>query len=355
MKYIKNVSLYGNITDIGIENGRIASIEKTCEKGTDMNGLSVYPGLIDIHSHGCMGFDTMDKDDNLEKMSVFQLEHGTTSWYPTTMTMSTEEIIRATSRNIENLAGAQILGFHMEGPFINPKYKGAQNADFIFKPNAALLGHCKNVKIITMAPELPGSREFIENCDAVVSLGHSDADYETAKGAFLAGVRCLTHTFNAMPGIHHRKPGPILAAAETDNVYAQIIADGNHIHSSVLRMIIKLMGKERIILISDSMRATGMDDGEYDLGGQKIIVTHGFALTEDGHLAGSTSTLFDCVKHLVSLGVNAKDAVMMASENPAKLMGLNKGKIEIGYDADFIFTDENFNLVGTAVKGVLSK
>jgi N-acetylglucosamine-6-phosphate deacetylase len=209
--------------------------------------------------------------------------------------------------------------------------------------------------MVTIAPELPGSREFIEKCPAIVSLGHSDADYETAKGAMNAGVRCLTHTFNAMPPIHHRSPGPIIAAAENENVYAQIIADGKHIHPAVLRMIIKLMGKERIILISDSMRACGMPDGEYDLGGQMMTVKNGVALTADGRLAGSTSTLIECVKFLISSGFDEDDAVMMASENPARLMGITKGKIEVGYDADFIFVDDSFNLKKVMINGRFCK
>jgi N-acetylglucosamine-6-phosphate deacetylase len=233
----------------------------------------------------------------------------------------------------------------MEGPFINPKYKGAQNPDYIFKPDIELFNACKNIKMVTIAPELPGSKAFIESCPAVVSLGHSDADYDTAKGAFGAGVRCLTHTFNAMAGIHHRAPGAIVAAAENENVYAQLIADGTHVHPAVVRMAVKLFGTDRVIFISDSMCATGLQDGDYSLGGQQVKVVGGVAKLLDGHIAGSTSTLFDVVKSAIGMGIPEWDAVKMATANPAELMGLNKGKIEIGYDADFILVDNDFNLV----------
>ena len=347
MKYLKNVILYGTLTDIGIEGGKIKEIGKTDKDGEDAGGLKIYPALVDIHTHGCIGFDTMDKEDHLREMAEFQLEHGICAFYPTTMTMAKEDIIRATSRDVSFGEGAEIPGFHMEGPFINPKYKGAQNADFIYKPDKEFVGKCKNIKMITIAPELPGSRDFIESSDAVISLGHTDADYDTAMGAFRTGAKCLTHAFNAMPGIHHRAPGPLVAALDSDDVYVQLIADGKHIHPSVIRMYVKAIGEDRVILISDSMCATGLSDGEYTFGGQKIIVSDGTALTEDGHLAGSTSNLFECVKCAIGMGIKEESAVKMASENPARLMGLNKGKIEVGYDADFILVDNNFNLVKT--------
>lgn len=353
MKYLKNVNLYGNITDIGIEDGKFVFIGKTENDGYDCRGLKIYPGLIDIHSHGCIGFDTMDEENHLEEMSEYQLSCGTTTWYPTTMTMAREDIIRATERNITDISGATIAGFHMEGPFINPKYKGAMNENFIFRPDITLLEACKNVKIVTLAPELPGSKSFIEQCSAVISLGHTDADYDTTMGAFRTGARCLTHAFNAMPGIHHRAPGPLMAAMDSNDAYVQIIADGKHIHPSVIRMYIRAVGEDRVILISDCMRATGLSDGEYYFGGQKIIVKDATALTETGHLAGSTVTLFECVRSAISMGISEESAVKMATENPARLMGLNKGKIEVGYDADFILVDKDFNLKKSVKCGIL--
>ena len=351
MKAIKNVLLNGVLTDITVDGGKILSIGKTDLDGIDFGGAKIYPGLIDTHSHSCIGHDTMDGD--LELMADFELSRGTTTWYPTTMTMSEEDIIRATNQNIDFGHGASIPGFHMEGPFINVKYKGAQNEDFIIPPSMELFNKCKNIKKVTVAPETEGAMEFIRECPAVVSLGHTDTDYDTAMAAFEAGARSLTHTYNAMPGIHHRAPGPIGAGSEHGEVYAELICDGKHIHKASVKMLIKIFGYDKVILISDSMLATGLGDGEYMFGGQPIDVINGTALTKTGHLAGSTSTLFDCVKMAISFGIPEELAVKMATENPARLMGLNKGKIEVGYDADFIIVDEAFNLIRAIARGEL--
>ncbi len=349
MKAIKNVRLGGEVTDITVDGGRIVAIGRTDLPGVDFGGARIYPGLIDTHSHGCVGGDTMDSD--LGKMANFELSRGVTTWYPTTMTMGAEDIIRATNQNIDLGHGANIPGFHMEGPFINVKYKGAQNEEFIIPPSMELFNKCKNIKKVTVAPETEGAMEFIKNCPAVVSLGHTDADYDLATAAFEAGARSLTHTYNVMPGIHHRAPGPIGAGSERDDVYAELICDGKHIHKAAVKMLVKIFGSDRIVLISDSMLATGLADGEYMFGGQPIDVKDGTALTKDGHLAGSTSTLFDCVRVAISFGIPEQTAVKMASENPARLMGLNKGKIEVGYDADFIIVDDDFNLIRAIARG----
>lgn len=349
MKIIKNVNLYGKITDVAVEGGLIAGIGSFEGEGVDFGGNKIYPGLIDTHSHGCIGLDTME--GGLEEMADFQLKSGVTTWYPTTMTMSEEDIIRATHRDIDFSHGANVPGFHMEGPFINKKYKGAQNEAYILPPSMELFNKCKNIKTVTIAPECEGSEEFITACPAVVSIGHTDADYDTAKRAFDRGAKKLTHTYNVMPGIHHRAPGPIGAGSDSKEVYAELICDGKHVHPSAVKMLIKIFGPDRIILVSDSMRATGLGDGEYSFGGQKVIVKDGTALTEEGKLAGSTSTLFECVRCAISFGIDENTAVKMASENPAKLMGLNKGKIEVGYDADFIIVDGKFNLVKAIARG----
>lgn len=349
MKAIKNVKLDGRLTDVTVDGGKIVAIGKTDLEGVDFGGAKIYPGLIDTHSHSCIGHDTMDGD--LEIMADFELAHGTTTWYPTTMTMSAEDIIRATNQKIDFGHGASIPGFHMEGPFINVKYKGAQNEDFIIPPSMELFNKCRNIKKVSLAPETEGAMEFIRECPAIVSIGHTDCDYATACAAFEAGAASLTHTYNAMPGIHHRAPGPIGAGSEYDHVYAELICDGKHIHKAAVKMLIKIFGYDRVILISDSMLATGLSDGEYMFGGQPIDVKDGTALTKDGHLAGSTSTLFECVKVAISFGIPEGMAVKMATENPARLMGLNKGKIEVGYDADFIIVDDEFNLIRAIARG----
>lgn len=349
MKIIKNVNLNGTVTDITVENGKIAAIGKTDKAGVDFGGHKIYPGLIDIHNHGCIGYDTME--GHLEEMADWQLAHGTTTWYPSTMTMSEEDIISATNNKIDFGHGSNIPGFHMEGPFINKKYKGAQNEEYILAPSLELFNKCKNIKRVAIAPEIEGSEEFIKNCPAQVSIGHTDADYDTAKAAFDIGATSLTHTYNVMPGIHHRAPGPIGAGSDSEGVMAELICDGKHIHPSAVRLLLKIFGTDRVILVSDSMRATGLGDGNYVFGGQTIIVKDGTALTEDGHLAGSTATLFECVKKAIEFGVPERDAVKLATENPARLMKLNKGKIEVGYDADFIIVDNSFNLVRSIARG----
>ncbi len=351
MTYIKNVSLWGKITDIGIENGKISFIGKYVGDGRDFGGAKIFPGLIDIHSHGAIGRDTMYAD--LEELARFYLSSGTTTWYPTTMTMPREDIIKAANASTCFDGGANIPGFHLEGPFINPKYKGAQNDKFITPPDISLLDACPTAKIITIAPEYRGSEEFIKKASrrgVVVALGHTDADYDTAMRAFSAGALCLTHTYNAMPGIHHRSPGPIAAGADF-GAFAQLISDGKHIHPSAVRLLVKLYGADRVILISDSVEAAGMPDGNYKLGAQDITVKDGTARTDTGALAGSTSTLLDCVRCAISFGISERDAFKMATETPAALMKLNKGKIDIGYDADFIITDEKYNLITAAAMG----
>ncbi len=350
----KNVNLYGTATDITVTDGKITKIGKTVESGKDFFGLKIYPGLIDTHSHGCLGFDASDKEDNLAKMAQYQLMHGITTWYPTTVTISLEDLEKAVNRNTDIAGVANIPGFHMEGPFINVNCKGAQNAAHVARADIDAFNRCnKNgkVKKITVAPECDGVLEFIEKCPALVSIGHTACDYDTAKEAFARGAKCLTHTFNTMPPIHHRNPGPICAGADASGVWAELIADGIHVHPSAVRMLIKLYGEDRVILISDSVRAAGLPDGEYDLGGIDVIVTDGVARTREGNLAGSTTNLFECVKKAISFGIPEHTAVKMASDNPARSMGLNKGKIEVGYDADFILVDGNFNLKYSVVGG----
>ncbi len=355
MQYIKNVNLWGENLDIGIEDGKIAFIGKTDEAGRDFGGARVFPGLIDIHSHGAIGKDTMYAD--LEALSRFYLEHGTTTWYPTTMTVAREDIVRATSARTDFEGGACIPGFHLEGPFINKKYKGAQNEKYVIAPDFSLIEACPRAKLVTVAPEIEGAEEFIKKARAaglVVCLGHTDADYDTAMRAFEAGANCLTHTYNVMPGIHHRAPGPIAAGADA-GAYAQLIADGKHVHPAAVRLLVKLYGTDRVALISDSVEAAKMPDGRYTLGGLDIELVDGTIRTLDGALAGSSSTLYDCVLSAISFGIPERDAFKMASETPARLMGLNKGKIEVGYDADLIIADEKYNVITVAVSGKFCK
>lgn len=341
------------ITKIGVRSGVIAEpIPQNGEETvvTDLHGLHVYPGLVDIHTHGCVGHDTMDGSaDSLAVMAVFLAKNGILSWLPTTMTENFEKIHRAVGTSLPK-EGAEVLGFHAEGPYINPAKRGAQDEKYIKSPDmnefSSLLGE-KGVKIVTVAPEMPGADIFIKSCHdcgCVVSVGHTEADYGQTLSAAKAGAECLTHVFNAMPPLLHRAPGPIGAAID-ENMYVQVICDGLHIQKSVIKMLYRTFGRDRMILISDSMRATGLSDGDYDLGGQNVHVRNSVARTDDGALAGSTSTLFDCVKKAVEFGIPEADAFYMASRTPCSLMSFDrKGRLDIGCDADFIALDENLDI-----------
>lgn len=351
MKLIKNVRHKGELVDIAVDGGKIVGIGKYDGEGADFGGNKIYPGLIDTHSHGLKGMDTMDAD--YTEMARIYLAGGTTTWYPTTMTVSEEAIIRSTEAEIKVDGGANIPGFHLEGPFINVKYKGAQNEKYVLAPTLELLKKARLVKKITVAPETEGAIDFIRQCPCVVSIGHTDTDYNTAREAFLAGATCLTHTFNCMPGMHHRNPGPIPAGAEC-GAYAELICDGVHVHPSMVKLLIGLYGVDRVVLISDSVRPCGLGDGIYELGGLQTKVVDGKAYTMGGNLAGSTSMLIDCVRCAIRFGIPEEDAVKMATENPARLMGLDtKGRIEVGMDADFIIVDDDFNLVKAIARGEL--
>ncbi len=351
---LKNVRIDGRLTDLVAKDGKIASIGKTDKAGEDCGGYDLYPGLFDIHSHGCVGRDTMEIfDGGLEEMCRFEFEHGITSWLPTTMTMDMDTIRRVVNRPLPKIpGGAKIEGFHMEGPYIADKYKGAQNGAFIKSPTMEEFCTLQNIRIVTLAPELAGCVDFIRECVAktgcVVSIGHSATDYATAVDAIDNGATCLTHTFNAMPPLHHRDPGPIGAAIEKD-IYAEVICDGLHVSRAAILTLYRAFGPDRLIFISDSLRATGLGDGEFLFGGQKIIVRDGVARIEAGNLAGSTSTLFDCVKKAIEFGIPKADALKMASATPAALLGMKKGQLRVGYDAEFILVDENMNLVRSMI------
>lgn len=347
---LKNLLFEGKLTDITIENGTIIAIEPASDQtmGEDCTGLSVIPGLVDMHSHGCVGKDTMDGE--FEEMCAFLAKNGTTSWLPTTMTQSYEAIKKVTEGKTD-VPGTRILGFHMEGPYINIKKKGAQNGQFIKNPDLAEFKSLKGMRVVTIAPELEGSMEFIKECGALVCIGHTDADYDTCIKAIEAGANCLTHTFNAMPPIHHRDPGPIPAALEK-NIYVQAITDGLHLHPAIVMMLYKMFGPERMAIISDSMRATGLGDGMYEFGGQDIEVKNGVARTMDGAIAGSTSTLWYCVKQAVSFGVPFDDAVRMATTTPADMIGAEKkGRIAVGADADLLLLDKDCEIAKVMIAG----
>ncbi|MDV9477050.1 N-acetylglucosamine-6-phosphate deacetylase [Clostridioides difficile] len=338
------------------------SVPKDCEV-IDADGKYISPGLIDIHIHGNMGKDTMDStDESIETISKSIMRHGVTSFLPTTMTMDKEHVYDALEviKKAQNrkLEGAQVLGAHLEGPFINENYKGAQNEKFIINSKYEFIKEYKDViKVITYAPEKDIDFDFtreIKRCtDIVLSIGHSNANYDQAKEAINLGVTNVTHMFNAMTGLNHRDPG-VVGAALTTNVYSELIADTIHINKDLFQFILNNKGKERLILITDSIEAGGLEDGNYSLGGQKVIVKGNEARLENGALAGSVLSLNKMVfNFLDNTNLKVNEAINLASLNPATSLEINdkKGSLEIGKDADIAVFDENLDCKMTLCLG----
>ena len=326
-------------------------------EGVDLEGAFVIPGLIDIHTHGNSGADFSDGDDDgLRKMAAYLAQNGVTGFAPASMTLPYDVLEQAyrTARRLrdEQPAGcATLLGINMEGPFFSEKKKGAQNAAYLRNPDWEAFEHLYEVsdgliRIADLAPELPGAVAFTEKAAKLctVSVAHTDASYDEAVAVYEAGATHLTHLFNAMPGIHHRKPGVIGAASERENVYAELICDGQHVHPSAVRMAFCLF-PGRICLISDALRCCGMPDGQYTLGGQDVFLKDGIARLEDGTIAGSAATLWQCLQNAVRFGIPRDEAIRAATENPARQLGVldRVGTIAPGKQADFVVCDGELN------------
>lgn len=329
----------------------------------DARGCYVSPGFIDVHTHGSGGCDTMDGSmESLDTISRTLASRGVTSFLPTTMTMDMADIFRALDaiRNAmhERLSGAKVLGCHMEGPFISEKYKGAQNEKYIKKPDFSLIeSYLDVIKIITIAPETDENQAFIKEArkrsSFVVSIGHSNATYDEAMSAISMGASHATHLFNAMSPLNHRNPGVVGAALSSDAT-CELIADNIHVNPAMYSLLLRIKGNERLILITDSMRAGCMCNGTYDLGGQKVFVKDGSARLEDGTLAGSILTMNEAVKNFMNAtSLKLNDTVKLCTSNPAKLLGLekSKGSLLIGMDADITILDENLDVKMTISEG----
>ncbi|MGO5066467.1 MULTISPECIES: N-acetylglucosamine-6-phosphate deacetylase [unclassified Clostridium] len=329
----------------------------------DAKELYVSSGFIDVHIHGSGGRDVMDGDlESIKVISSTIAKRGVTSFLPTTMTMDKEEIYKALDVIKQamgmKLCGAKVLGAHLEGPFINPKYKGAQKEDFIQNPSFEFIkGYEDVIKIITLAPEKDENFKFLkdikENTNIVLSIGHSDATYEQAMEAIDNGISRATHTFNAMTPLHHRKPGIVGAIMNTD-IYCELIADNIHVHKGAINALTKIKGKDKIILITDSMRAGCMKNGIWELGGQKVIVKNGSARLEDNTLAGSILTLDNAVKNTKNnIESSLCEVISMVTINPAKDINIydKKGSLEKGKDADIVIFDKDINISMTIAEG----
>ena len=323
----------------------------------DASGCYVIPGLVDVHFHGCVGEDFSDATpDGLQAIADYELSEGVTYICPAGMTLPEDQLMaickNVAAHRVKNTGGAEVVGAHLEGPFLSMAKKGAQNADYLHAPDIDMLRRLQSaaegcVRLVTVAPEEAGALEFIRAATAdgiAVSVGHTVADYDTAKAAFEAGANHATHLYNGMPSLHHRAPSVIGAAFDTPGVMAELICDGVHIHEAMVRLAFRLFGADRMILISDSLRATGMPDGNYPFGGQEIEV-RGNRATIAGHpetLAGSVTSLMGCLRQAVAFRIPLEDAVRACSFNPAKSIGISDraGSLEIGKEASIVLLDK---------------
>lgn len=352
-------------TDIAIENGIITHIGKNLPitKIIECNGMLV-PGFIDLHVHGAGGNDCMDSDFCLDDFSKCLVKEGTTCFLATTMTMSEQEITLALTNlaNQQNLSGATMLGIHLEGPFISSKFKGAQQEKFLVNPSINLMeGFIKasnnKIKKVTIAPELENANSLIEYLvkqGVKVSIGHSSATFAQVESAVKSGADSITHFYNAQTGLHHREVGVVGAGLLLDELYTEVICDDKHVCLNAIKLLVKSKPKDKVILITDSMRAKYLPEGLSELGGQKVIVKNGEARLQNGTLAGSILKMNEAIKYLVQNNVvSLQDAINFATINPAKSIGMDKvvGKIAKGYRADFTILDENFNVLKTIAKG----
>jgi len=328
----------------------------------DAKGRFVSPGFIDVHVHGCSGFDTMDDDkDALKVISEGVLKTGVTSFLPTSMTMEFSKIDQSMERircAMGNRNGAQILGCHMEGPFINEANKGAQDKQYIIAPEfAKMKPYLDVIKVVTIAPETATDDSFIRSCaeaGIIVSIGHSSATYEQALAAIEAGASHMTHTFNALPPLNHRKPGAIVAAMEKDEVVCELIADNVHVHPAMQRLLLKMKGVNQLILITDAMRACMLCDGQYDLGGQMVSVGKGEARLADGALAGSVLFMNQAVKNfMINTDLDLVSMMKLVAVNPARQLGVlgEKGSLTVGKHADIVIFDDVVEIFATIVRG----
>lgn len=372
MKYIKGADiitetqvLENHVLGFDTQFHDIIPSDKIDLTGVDVidgEGLFVAPGLIDMHIHGCGGKDTMDgTNDALKVISASIVKNGVTSFLATTMTMARDKISRSLCHigkmMKEELPGAQLIGAHLEGPFISPEFKGAQNLEYIIDADWQLIEPYRDIiKIVTLAPERQGAMELIEKLkegDIIASMGHTAASYEEAIAGIDAGISHCTHLFNAMTGIHHRKPGAVPAAL-SGNIYCELLADKIHIHYGLFEFARKAIGVDRIVLITDCMEAGGMGEGIYNLGGQRVFVNKGEARLTDGALAGSVAALNQCLYNFYKhTNTKLQDVFKMASLNPAVELNIadHKGSITSGKDADFILIDRDFNVKSTYIGG----
>lgn len=357
--------------DLFIEGGAFASElqgECSAQDTVDASGCWVIPGLIDVHFHGAMGHDFCDADDaGIASIARYEASQGVTAIFPTTMTLPEARLIPIVSVIAAHESApdeASIVGINMEGPFIAPGKVGAQNPAYVRGATAAEFARWQKaaqgkIKLVDVAPEEEGNLDFIREAseEVRVSIAHTCATYDDARAAFEAGARHMTHLYNAMPSLHHRDPGPIAAAADRNDVTCEIIADGVHIHPAMVRLAFRLF-PDRMILISDSLRACGLGDGTFELGGQEFTVRGNRATIANGSLAGSVSSVMACLRTAVTkMGIPLADAVRAATITPARALGVfgERGSLDAGKTADAVVLDADLNVRHVVLRGALLK
>ncbi len=357
-----------------VEDGKIKSFGpadelggQSADKTIELDaGATLAPGFIDLHIHGAGGADTMDSTpEAIQTIARTLPAEGTTSFLATTITQEKsliEQALANAAAYTPQGAEAEMLGIHLEGPFINEKRKGAQPLEHILKSDVELFKTWQEkagqlIKLVTLAPELEGGKELVRHLaetGVVASIGHSDADYEEVREAVEAGATHVTHLFNGMKGLHHREPGTAGAALLFKELIVEMIADGVHVRPEMIKLALNSKGMDGMVLITDSMRAKCLKNGTYDLGGQDVTVKDGMALLEDGTLAGSILKMKDSVKYMTNFAdITLAEAVKLASENPAKQLDVfdRKGSIAEGKDADLTVLNENMDIVLTICRG----
>jgi N-acetylglucosamine-6-phosphate deacetylase len=370
---IKNANVYtedGTFIkkDVYIRGDRIAD-EKAAMKGNgedtilDVEGMYLIPGLTDLHMHGCVGYDFCDgTSEAIETMADYEAHNGITTICPATMTVDDDTLTRvfASAAAYKSERGAVLVGINMEGPYFSHAKRGAQNPAYLRLPNVEHFRRMQKlsngmIKLVDVAPELEGAMEFISEVkdEVVISLAHTTADYDTALEAYRIGASHLTHIYNAMPPFSHRSPGVIGAALDSPHCHIEMIVDGIHIDPSVVRATFRMFGDDRIILISDSMMATGLKEGQYSLGGQFVTLTGGKVTLADGTIAGSATNLMKCLQTAVSFGIPFPSAVKCAAVNPAKEIGIygEYGSITPGKYANLVLLDQEYQVKKVILKG----
>lgn len=347
------------ITAIGIDDSTLQA-----DTVIDGDGGTLIPGMIDVHIHGAHGYDMMDGlTESILQVSKALAETGCTSFLATSVTSSLaslEAFIHNVKAVIGHEPGAKIAGIHLEGPYLNINRKGMQNEAFLRHPDIAemdtILGWADGlVKMVTIAPELPGGMEMVDYLRAkgiVVSIAHSEATYDEAKNAFRRGASHVTHCFNAMRSIHHREPGVVVAAFEEPHVSCEAIVDNIHLHPAIVRLMYRNLGRERMVLVTDAMQAMGLGDGTYSFGGHEVHVVNGVARLKDGTLASSTITMVGALQVAVEDGIPLFDAAHMAATTPARELGLGHiGVIEEGATADLVLLNPSGQLAWVMIDG----